>query len=370
MKQKSTKPALISLFLTIAAASCMAEAVPLLSSADMFSDRDLRQTVDSASWTEKVIQDNSDIQINRAGIYHISGNAVNSTIIIDTADDEKVQLVLENLSIRNRNKPGVYLKEADKVFITTIGTNSLAVSGDYVPDGETNLDAVIFSRSDLVLNGTGTLTVISAEGNGITSKDDLKITGGSLDVTAEKDGLEANDSIRIYDGNISVASQKDALHSEHDNNPQKGYIYIQGGNLEITAADDAIQGNSAVQIDGGTIQIASSQEGIESTRVQINGGTIDIYATDDGINAAEKSDNPLFIEVNGGNISIEMAAGDTDAFDSNGDLYINGGIITIQARSPFDADGKAELNGGTVKVNGALVTEITTQHFGGRRPRW
>ena len=91
-----------------------------------------------------------------------------------------------------------------------------------------------------------------------------------------------------------------------------------------------------------TIHIPTSKEGIESTRVQINGGSIDIYATDDGINAAEKTSNAMFIEVNGGNITINMAQGDTDAFDSNGDLFIRGGTINIQAHSPFDADGKTE----------------------------
>ncbi|MNC83981.1 hypothetical protein D3C75_1382440 [compost metagenome] len=54
----------------------------------------------------------------------------------------------------------------------------MEVTGSYVADGETNLDAVIFSRADMTLNGTGTLEIISNEGNGISSKDDLKITGG------------------------------------------------------------------------------------------------------------------------------------------------------------------------------------------------
>jgi hypothetical protein len=90
----------------------------------------------------------------------------------------------------------------------------------------------------------------------------------------------------------------------------------------------------------------------------INEGTIDIYATDDGINATSLSDYDVVIEVNGGNITLDIESGDTDGFDANGDIYINGGNIDVTAVSSFDADGSAVLNGGTVVVNGVLLTEL------------
>ena len=40
---------------------------------------------------------------------------------------------------------------------------------------------VIFSKDDITLNGKGTLTIKSAA-HGIVSKDDLKVTGGTLRV--------------------------------------------------------------------------------------------------------------------------------------------------------------------------------------------
>ena len=73
----------------------------------------------------------------------------------------------------------------------------------------------------------------------------------------------------------------------------------------------------------------------------------------------------MIIEVNGGTIDIVMASGDTDAFDSNGSIYINDGIINIQANSAFDANGIAELNGGDVTVNGETITEIVEMRMGG-----
>ncbi|MBR5754497.1 MAG: hypothetical protein IKX97_01560, partial [Erysipelotrichaceae bacterium] len=69
---------------------------------------------------------------------------------------------------------------------------------------------------------------------------------------------------------------------------------------------------------------------------------------------------PTF-ELNGGYLTISMGQGDTDAVDSNGYIYINGGTIDITAQFPFDYDKAAEHNGGTIIVNGVETEEITNQ---------
>ena len=65
------------------------------------------------------------------------------------------------------------------------------------------------------------------------------------------------------------------------------------------------------------------------------------------------------IEITGGNLSINMASGDTDAIDVNGNLIISGGTIDITAQSAFDFDGTVSFTGGTVTVNGEQVSEVT-----------
>lgn len=345
----------------------------MLNVSEMFSNRDLEQSVDLSSAVSVKLESDKDVTIDKEGVYVLSGNVNNVTVIVEADDAAKVQIVLDGVNITNEDSPAIYVKSADKVFITSTGSdNYMEVSGRYQADGDTNLDAVIFSREDLVLNGTGRLKIVSNKGNGITSKDDLKVTGGKYIITSSGDGLEANDSICIYDGDITINSDKDALHSENDEDPSLGYIYIHNATLNITAGDDAIRGNSIVQIDGGSINIETCTEGIEGTYIQINGGEIDLYATDDGINATNKSSAyNVVIEVNGGTINVSMGSGDTDAFDANGDIYINGGTIEVQANSAFDSDGTAELNGGEVTVNGQIITQITqSQMGGGKQPRW
>ena len=330
-----------------------------LNTDDIFTERDLEQTADFDEAQYIGLVSGQDVTITDEGVYVISGDVQDTTIIVDSDDEAKIQLVLDGVSIVNSDAPAIYVKSADKVFVTTTDTeNYMEVSGTYEADGDVNLDAVIFSKDDLVLNGVGTLEVISAQGNGITSKDDLKITGGTYYITSLEDGLEANDSISIAGGDITVDTNKDALHSEDDEDQTVGYIYIVGGSLDITAADDGIRATTVFQIDGGTINIQTSMEGIEATSIQINGGDITIYAKDDGINASAKSNLDLIIEINGGTLDVTVGSGDTDAIDSNGSIYVNDGVINISANSSFDSNGTAQLNGGTVYVNGQLVTQI------------
>lgn len=338
----------------------------VVDTAELFSDRDLEQSADLTAATQMNLVSNQDVTLSEEGVYVLSGDVENVTVVVDAAEEAKVQIVLDGVSITNEDAPAIYVKAADKVFVTsTESENYMEVSGSYVADGDTNLDAVIFSRADLTLNGTGTLDIVSSQGNGISSKDDLKITGGVYTIQSSADAIEANDAILINDGTITIDTGKDALHSENEEDATLGNIYIEGGTLTITAADDAITGNNLVQIDGGIINIKSAVEGIEANNIIVNEGQITLYATDDGINATPKVSSDASIVVNGGSINVSMASGDTDAFDSNGDIYINGGMINVEATSAFDADGTAELNGGTVTVNGEQITEITESRGGG-----
>ena len=286
------------------------------SSDEWYSDRDMEQTPDTSEAQTIEVADGQTLSITEEGTYILQGTASDCTVLVN-APEAKVQLILDNVTVTNTSSPAIYVLDADKCFVTTAegSENALTVSGTFTEDTENDVktDAVIFAKSDLTLNGTGTLTISSTD-NGITSKDELTVTGGTYNITASGKGLESNDSTAICDGTFTI----------------------------------------------------DAKEGMESTYVRIDGGTFEISASDDGINAAANSDkNEVQVEINGGTLSIKMGAGDTDGIDSNGDLTINGGNISIECNSPFDYDGTGELNGGTVVVNGEEVTELTNQFEGG-----
>ena len=335
--------------------------------ASLFSERDLEQTADTSEAEKLTVSDGKTLDITEAGVYIISGSAKNCTVKVDADKDAKVQLVLDGVEIENDDFPAIYVLSADKVFVTSAGSdNTLAVNDSFRADGDTDTDAVIFSKDDLVLNGTGTLTVYSAYANGISCKDDLKITGGTYDVTASQDAFEANDSISVSGGDFIITTNKDGFHCENDEDDFLGSIYIADGSFGINAGSDGIQATTFIQIDGGTFDLTSA-EGLEATYIQINGGKINISASDDGINASEKSTAcDIIVEFNGGSTTITVGQGDTDGVDANGSIYVNGGTIDVTAQmSSFDYDQTAEFNGGTIIVNGEEVSEIPRSMMGG-----
>ena len=337
----------------------------MIDASDMFTDRDLTQTADLSEAEYYTVSDGKDITISEAGVYVLSGSAKDVTVYVEADAEAKVQLVLDGVTITNETQPCIYVKSADKVFVTTTETeNSLTVEGSFEQDDDTNLDAVIFSKEDLVINGLGTLSVTSSD-NGISSKDTLKVTGGELNISCSGSALEAHDAIEIADGILTITDCNDGLHAKDSDDDSKGYIYICGGTFNINASDDAIHGTTVVQLDGGEF-ILQGGECIEGTYIQINDGTVSIEASDDGINAAQKSSQytPTF-EMNGGEVTIVMGAGDTDGVDSNGNIYINGGTIDISGQSTFDYDGTAEYNGGSIIENGTETNTITNQFMGG-----
>lgn len=339
---------------------------------DMFTDRDLEQTADTSEAKTITAEDGKTAEITEAGVYVISGSAENFTVKVDAGDDDKVQIVLDGVSITNDSTPAIYVVNADKVFVTTSSDSTLSVTGSFTADGETNTDAVIYSKEDIVLNGTASLT-INSTGNGITGKDDLKITGGTYNITSSLDAIEANDSVRISGGTFTINSSKDGIHCENSNDSTLGYIYISGGSFNINAAGDGVQGTTVVQIDGGELAINAS-EGIEGTYIQINGGSVDISASDDGVNASQKSNaETVTFEITGGELTVTMSGSDVDCIDANGNVIVSGGTINVSypVQGPsesFDYDGTSSYTGGTVIINGEQVSEIPTPSMmgGGR----
>ena len=333
------------------------------SSDDLFTERDLSTDIDLSNATKYTVSNDTNITITNEGTYVISGTSNNTTIYVEVDDEAKVELVLDGVNITNTDYPCIYIKSGDKVFITTTSESNLSVTGSFKADDENNVNGVIYSKSDITLKGSAKLTINSSY-NGIVSKDGIKITGGIYNITSVANGIRANDYIVISDGTLTINSGTDGLHAEYDEDDSVGYIYIESGTINIDAKDDGIHATTTVQIEKGTININAS-EGIEGTYIVINDGTINITSSDDGINAANKSSKySVKIEINGGNLKIDMGQGDTDAIDSNGDLVINGGTITINAQSAFDYDGNGTKNGGTIIVNGSEVNNLTNQMMG------
>ena len=323
------------------------------------------------------------VTITEEGTYLVSGTVEDGQLIINAVDSAKVHLVLSGLTRTNNDGPCILGTGADKVFVTLAdGTeNTLSDAGtEYVQtDSDVNADGVIYSKSDLTFNGSGTLTINAGYKHGIVCNDDLVFTGGTYNVTAVGKGIKANDSIRIKNGTFTINAQDDSIHTSNEDDSGKGYIYICGGTFNLSAGDDGVHAATALLITGGTLTVSKSYEGLEGDSIDITNGEICVNSSDDGLNAssadhssdsetqAENQDSPqmqdpsseadanAYIRISGGVLYVNAEG---DGLDSNGMLYIEGGTITVDGptqanNGALDYGTGAEITGGTVMAAGS-----------------
>ena len=344
-----------------------------------YSDRDKDPSYDASSATkvqlsgstaaatgDGVSVNGSIVTITQEGVYVLSGT-LQGQVVVDAPEDVKVQLVLDGADITNESGTALFVKQADKCFVTLASgsANSLTDGSSYtLAEGEDGPDATLYSMCDLTLQGSGSLTVTGNYNDAVKTKDDLVITGGTYNVTAKGDGFMGKDSVKVLDGILTVkATEGDGIKSNKDDDESKGFVSIDGGtitidagdkgvkaqtylrvtggtlsitsaddalhcdgsvrlvdgNTTITAGDDAVHANYVLQVDGGTVDVKKCYEGYEGQTITLNGGNTHIIASDDGINASSGSsgsDQPGAV-MSGDGGSHRMGSGTQKSGDSS-----------------------------------------------------
>ncbi len=369
--------------------------------ADMFTERDFKTeyivneavtiNLEGSSATassDSVNISGSEITVTEEATYVISGNLTDGMLIVNAPDTAKLQLVFSGVTITNKSSAALYIKEADKVFLTLAnGTiNTLANGGSFASTDENNIDSALFSNQDLTINGNGTLNITSPAGHGIVCKDDLVITGGKHIINSASHGLDANDSIRIASSELTIDAGKDAIHAENTDDSSLGFIYISSGKIKADAEGDGIDAGAYLQIadctidllvgggsengskehsdsfgrfmDGGkaggmhpeniqtgttiTEDDSTSMKGLKATNgILISNGTFNISSADDSIHSDTS------ITVNGGKFSI--ASGD-DAVHAEETLTVTAGDFNISECYEGLEALNIEINGGSINL--------------------
>ena len=338
-----------------------------------------------------VTVDGSTITITAAGTYVIRGTLSEGQIVVNAADEDKVQLLFDGASISTSDAAAIYVANADKVFITLAAgtTNSVTATGASVTYGDTTVDGAIFAKDDLVINGTGTLEVTSAQGVGIVAKDDLKLAGATVNVSAYDHAIDANDSVRIASGTWTLTSSTaDGIHVSNSDDTSEGWVYIAGGTTSITAATDGVDASATFTMDAGTLYISAgddglhaeydvvindgtvaitkSHEGVEGSTITVNGGYVSVVADDDGFNAAGEpnaasswndmaADSTAWLLITGGVVEVDSQG---DGLDSNGAMYITGGEVYVSGPTA-DGDGSLDTgDGAEAYITGGTVIAV------------
>jgi len=327
--------------------------------ADMFTQRDSEAQydestavtikLDGASATassDSVKISGSTVTITEEATYIISGQLRDGVLIVNAPDTAKLQLVLGGVDITSKTSAALYILQADKVFVTLAEDteNTLANGGTFAAIDENNIDAALFSKQDLTLNGAGSLTVTSPAGHGIVCKDDLVITGGSYRVNSASHGLDANDSVRIKDAAFTIDAGKDAIHAENAEDASKGFIYISSGSIQAEAEGDGIAAGAYMQIVDGTIDllVGGGSENASKQQSDSFGGFMGGGRPGMMMRPGDMENSAVTTEENGTSMKGLKAANS---------MLISGGNITINsADDSVHADVSVIINSGTFTI--------------------
>ena len=192
------------------------------------------------------------ITITEKGTYAFSGSLTDGQIIVEVPDDDKVRLIFNGIDLNCEDSCPVFVKSADRcVIVLAEGSENTVTDGAFYTkeyaDGSTP-NACIYSKPDLTITGSGSLTVNGAYNNGIGSKDDIKILNATINITAIKNAIKGNDSVTIDQAILECKANNDGIKSDREGSTDKGFIYIKSGEINITAGDDALQCFTALYI--------------------------------------------------------------------------------------------------------------------------
>ena len=201
--------------------------------------------------SDAVICEGNTVTITAPGEYLLTGSLSDGQVQIDCKEDGKVSVNLQDVSIHNETGAAILIGHVSpriRISLMADTTNELSNGGELAYDKDDEPNGVIFSRSDLTIEGSGALKVTAGAMDGIVSKDDIKIEGGQITVTAPRHGIRGKDFVEISDGDITITAGKDGIRSNNNKEADRGYISILGGKIRIVCGDDPLDFVTALNI--------------------------------------------------------------------------------------------------------------------------
>lgn len=309
------------------------------------------------------------VTVTSAGTYLIEGSLADGQLVVDTADEGKVTLLLNGVSLSCSTGPAVYIQSAPKkvVIFTTEGSVNIFSdgSGYVVPDeerleGEVYPNACIYSCEDLDLDGAGELHIKGNADKGINTKDDLKIKGGTVTVTSVGVGIRGNDSLKMSGGTVTVNAGADGVKTANIKTEGKGYLTVEGGSLYITAKGDALSAATDLTVSGGNLVLTTTDtdgvvlEESDGNTTGSSGGGFGGGMGDGGRPGGMGGGRPGGMGGMMSESSADKAAISAKGLKAAGTLTVSGGKITVVAQDDgLHSDTDVYITNGTIHIRTA-----------------
>ncbi len=329
----------------------------------------------------RVTADNS--AYNEIIEYILKGSTTNG--FFKSYSGNRQTLVLDGVSITNPSGAAINNQGKKKCYIVVNGTNTLsdAPSASY-DSGEEDMKAVLFSEGQLLVSGSGSLTVTASNAagkSGIATDDYLYIQDGpAITVTAGNKaghGLKANDYVRLSGGSLNVSTQaamKKGITSD-------GFVLVEGGTTSINVSggvaydseDGEYTGTAGIKADnyfgmtGGTVTIVNTGAGGKGIRA----GNYTYFAENGSLNDSYVSGGTLTVTTSGkesSNVStkaikIGYKEGSGRSYVYGGNLLVSGGSISASSAQgeSVEAKGKITVTGGSLYAYSGSDDAINSQ---------
>lgn len=275
------------------------------------------------------------VTITKAATYSVTGTLTNGQLVINTEDEGVVRVILAGAQVASSATTPFLVSKAKKVviYLQPSSQNTFSDATTYASTATTDPNACIYSKSNLTIFGTGSLTIQGNYKDGIQSKDGLIIRDSKINVTAVDDGICGKDYLSARGANITIKAGGDGFKSDNTENAALGYIALSLDTLDVTSGGDAISAQTNLTVNSGKYTLTS---GGGSTK------TVASTLSAKGVKADVK------LTINGGTFSVNSA---DDAIHTNGELVINGGeIIAASSDDGFKAESSVTINNGTVSI--------------------
>ncbi len=325
---------------------------------------DSKSRKDESYYPDGVVADDE----KRNGALYCKGSVVFSGTGLLKLDGKKKHGISVKASLTIR--PGVTIAIND-VADNCIKAGGITVLGGYIWT-KTTADAgkCLSSDADVTVSG-GQLKLYTSGGSiyeedendtsspaGIKADGDILISGGEILCVSSGEGgkgLNVDGILTLEDGVVNVVTS--------------GGKYVYNAAQDLDSSPKGVKADGEIIINGGVLNIqvtgkSDGSEGLESkTKITVNDGEVFVYAYDDAINVG--GDNPTGIEINGG--KIFAFADNNDGIDSNGKLWVNGGLVIASGSAVpeegLDCDRSQNfiVTGGTlIGTGGAAVSTSTS----------
>ena len=344
------------------------------------------------------------IDLTDAGAAEIIASGKSDDGQLKIYGNSAVKLTLNGLELTSAKSAGINVQNKSLLYLHLAeGTTNVICDAEsqsdesYYPEGvvadDEKRNGAIYCKGSVVVSGSGILSLTGKKKHGISVKSSLTIRPGvTLAINDVKDNcvkaegitvlggylwaktsaeagkcLSSDADVTVKGGQIKLYTSGGSVYEEDENDTSSpagvkadGNIYIYNGEMLCISTGEGGKGLNAdgeITINGGLLNIqvtgrSDGSEGLESkSKITVNGGELFVYAYDDAINVG--GDSPVGMEINGG--KIFAFADNNDGIDSNGKLWVNGGLVIASGSGAPEEGLDCDRSQNFIVTGGTLI---------------